>query len=71
MKLRLTAPLARYGIREYTNRMNEVIKEAKKNFDDMDFENADRRKEMEEIIQEMIRECGDAIEDIESLQFEE
>jgi len=71
MGLRISASSARYQISQYTSLMDNVIKQAEKNFKDMDFENADRREDMEEIIQKMKKDCEETTEDMESTYFEE
>ena len=57
MGLRISASSEKSQIKQYTRLIDDVAKQAEKNFKDMDFENADRREEMEEIIQGMIKDC--------------
>lgn len=70
MALRLSSGDAKYQLEQYKHLVNEVKKQADKNFKDMDFENADRREEMEEIVQKMIKDCEDTVSEIENTYFE-
>ncbi|MDE6626525.1 MAG: hypothetical protein K2K56_09170 [Lachnospiraceae bacterium] len=70
MALRISDEIAKYQLMQYADLINEVEKQAEKNFKDMDFENADRRDDMEEIIGNMKRECANAISEMEQLSFE-
>lgn len=71
MALRISAAEARYQLMEYADLINEVKKQAEKNFKDMDFENADRRETMEEIIQKMMNDCENVVNVMEGTYFEE
>lgn len=70
MALRISAAEARCQLMEYADLVNEVKKQADKNFKDMDFENANRREAMEDIIQKMIKDCEDTVDTMESLYLE-
>lgn len=71
MGLRISAASARNQIKQYTRLIDNVAKQAEKNFKDMDFENADRREQMEEIIQKMVKDCEETAGDMEGAYFEE
>lgn len=70
MALRISAEGANSQLIQYADLINEVEKQAEKNFKDMDFENADRRNDMEKIINQMKRECANAVNEMEQLSFE-
>ncbi len=71
MGLRISASSAKGQIRQYIRLIDNVAKQAEKNFKDMDFENADRREETEEIIQRMVKDCEETAGDMENTYFEE
>lgn len=66
----LTAGEARSQATIYNHYLEEIIYQVEKNFKDMDFENANRREEMKEIIQKIKKECKEVKEDLNSLHFE-
>lgn len=66
----LTAGEARGQVTLYNHYLEEIIYQVKKNFNDMDFENADRRTDMEEIIQQIVTKCEETKEDLNHLHFE-
>lgn len=66
----LSADEASSRIEKYDEYIEKVIKGARKNFEDMDFENANRRNEMEDIIDEMERDCRNVQESMNSLWFD-
>lgn len=66
----LTAGEARSQAAIYKHYLEEIIHQAEKNFNDMDFENANRREEMREIIQNIKKECKEVKDDLNSLHFE-
>lgn len=70
MALKISAEGANSQLIQYADLINEVEKQAEKNFKDMDFENADRRNDMEKIINQMKRECANAVNEMEQLSFE-
>lgn len=70
MALRISAEGANSQLIRYAGLINDVEKQAEKNFKDMDFENADRRDEMEIIIGKMKQECANAVNEMEQLNFE-
>lgn len=66
----LTAGEARSQVTIYNHYLEEIIYQVEKNFKDMDFENANRREDMKEIIQNIKKECKAVKEDLNSLHFE-
>ena len=71
MALRISGVEARNRVLTYKNLVEEVEKQAQKNFDDMDFENSNRRVEMEEIINAMKTDCANIITQMENVNFED
>lgn len=71
MALRISAAQARYQLMQYAGYVQEVMDEAGANFTDMDFENSNRRDDMEEIIQKMQKDCQAIITEMEGIYFEE
>lgn len=67
----LTAGEARMKISMYNSYIEDVIYQVQKNFDDMDFSNANRKDEMEEIINQIKRDCESVKSEMSSLYFEE
>lgn len=70
MALRIGAAEAKNVVYQYKQGMENVIREAQKNFEDMDFENANRRVEMEKLINNIKSECEEAISQAENVYFE-
>ena len=70
MALRIGAVEAKNVVYQYKQGMENVIREAQKNFEDMDFENANRRVEMEKLINNIKSECEEAISQAENVYFE-
>lgn len=70
MALRIGAAEAKNVVYQYKQGMENVIREAQKNFEDMDFENANRRVEMERLINNIKSECEEAISQVENVYFE-
>lgn len=68
---KLTASEARREASRYKRYIDNIIYQAGKNFEDMDFENANRRDEMEEIVNQIKNDCELAISSLENLYFEE
>ena len=68
---KLSAGEARSRVYGYVDNLDTAIWKLQKNLDDMDFENADRRDRMEEIIQKMKRDCETMKMSLNSLYFEE
>lgn len=54
----------------YQKTLNKAMSKVEKNFKDMDFENADKRNEMEEAMEEIRRVYNASINYIDSLNFE-
>ncbi|WP_243291860.1 hypothetical protein [Bacillus sp. FJAT-47783] len=49
--------------------LRDALHEIKKNFEEMDLENASVEQEMEEIIDQMVTELSELIETIQSVHF--
>ena len=67
----LTAGEARMKISMYNSDIEDIIYQVQKNFGDMDFSNANRKDEMEEIINQIKRDCESVKSEMNSLSFEE
>ncbi|HEX9062319.1 MAG TPA: hypothetical protein VF941_19280 [Clostridia bacterium] len=66
---RCSATAARQLIDAYVNEIERQIKSIQKNFNDMDFENADARNEAENIINNMKSNCRSLIDELRSYHF--
>lgn len=55
----------------YKDWIEDVKTFAKKNYEDMDFENSTEWEDMGDIIQDMIKDCNDIIDDMYNLYFQE
>jgi hypothetical protein len=60
---------ARMTANNYRNRLQDVINAVVRDMEHMDFENSDRKDEMEELAGLIVQECIDAIEAIDRLTF--
>ncbi len=69
MASRCSAYEARRFINRCINDIDTVIKEIQRNFNDMDFENADAREEVSGIIANMKTECSRLISELNSYNF--
>lgn len=54
----------------YTTSLNSMKDSIKKNFADMDFENADKKAEMEVMVNEIVSRCEIIIQMLQDLYFE-
>lgn len=70
MAFKMSASEARCQVLKYANLINEVEEQAEKNFNDMDFENSNRREEMESLIKKIRNDCTNTIDKMEMLYFE-
>ena len=61
---------ARQQVRGYVEVIEKVKNKTKKNFEEMDFENANRRQETEEIIEDILSSCETTLQAVESITFE-
>ena len=50
--------------------IEKVKSKTKKNFEEMDFENANRRQETEDVIEDILSSCETTLQSIESITFE-
>ena len=66
---RFSAYIARRQVDIYANKIQRQIYNIQKNFNDMDFENADARNEAEYIINEMISELRSLLSELNSYRF--
>lgn len=66
---KLDAWEAKNIVRNYDSYIDSMKKSAKNNFEDMDFENADRRNDMEKLINSIISECNRVKTDLDNLPF--
>lgn len=55
---------------KYKQIFTEIMKMADKEFSDMDFENADKRTEIQEHIEKIKSECDVRIKELDSFSFE-
>lgn len=67
---KLTANEAYSRVSNYDSEIESMVKSLKDNFSDMDFENADKRTDMENIVDEIIAECNRVEVDLDNLHFE-
>lgn len=67
----LTAAEAKVQVDNYVREIDKAIRGMEKNFEEMDFENANRRDEIEDLVEEMVSECQAVRDGIEALSFEE
>ncbi|MBE6047146.1 MAG: hypothetical protein E7213_01855 [Clostridium sp.] len=56
-------------IKAYVEEITKQKKLIKRNFEEMDFENADARNKFKEIVNEMIRNCDSLISKLNSYSF--
>lgn len=54
---------------KYNSYIDDVISDMNKNFDDMDFENADQRTNMQDEFNAMIQKCENAKINLDNLRF--
>ena len=71
MEMRITAEEAYKQLASYRIWIEEVRGQVKKNYTDMDFENAIKVAEMGELVQTIIDTCNDEIDRMEKARFEE
>ncbi len=64
-----TAGSARGIVSGCVGEIQQVISDLQKNFDEMDFENADAREEIQELVDNMKRHCQNLISDLNSYHF--
>lgn len=63
------ASSAQYIVNRCIGDINDVISDIQKNFNDMDFENASAREEMQDVIDNMKRHCRNLISELHSYSF--
>ena len=56
--------------KSFRSKIEEAKKQVRENFEEMDFENAKERTEMEGYIQEMEREFGSLLGELDAMTFE-
>lgn len=61
---------ARRLVNSYISYINNQKKYIRKNFEDMDFENADARNEFEAVVETMESDCDALVNKISSYNFE-
>lgn len=68
---KLTAGEARGEVNRYKRYIDRIISAANKNFEDMDFENANRKDEMEKMVEAIKNDCESAKMTLDGLNFED
>ena len=66
---RCSADSARRLVKSYVNEAYRQMDKISKNFEDMDFENAEARNEAEGIVENMKASCRSLIEELNSYHF--
>lgn len=69
MAYRCTARSAKKMVDVYTSEIERHMKRIRKDFNDMDFENASAKLEMDIVIREIESNCRNLINDINSYTF--
>jgi len=67
--MRCSASSANGLVSTYVRQLNTQIESIQKNFNDMDFENASARNEMEAVINNMKSSCRNLISDLQAYRF--
>ena len=66
---RSSASYSKKMINTYVKEIREQKKRINRNFEEMDFENADARNKFKEIVNEMTRNCDSLISKLNSYSF--